>query len=77
MEVNDRLHSPSRIHASPPETDVVHIRKKKRLMRPNLPSLYGTPSRKSKQADPLSYDWKPEVLVSAHAEDRNKAGNTA
>lgn len=51
--------------------------RKKRLMRPNLPSLYGTPSRKSKQADPLSYDWKPEVLVSAHAEDRNKAGNTA
>lgn len=50
--------------------------RKKRLMRPNLPSLYGTPSRKSKQADPLSYDWKSEALVSAHAEDRNKAGNT-
>lgn len=76
MEVSDRLHSPSRIHADPPETDVVTYGRKKRLMRPNLPSLYGTPSRKSKQADPLSYDWKSEILVSAHAEDRNKAGNT-
>lgn len=55
MEIYDRLHSPSRFHVGPPETEVVHTwKEKKRLIRPNLPSVYGRPSRKSKQADHFS-----------------------